>query len=197
MRNQWYGDERDLVKWGTLLHLAKTHGAVRIVQVAYLRPDEKEYALYSKSGSFQIDPAILDHFRDLSDIQRLSESSGVEIDVFKDPFGGIRNDYHNRLTQYLVGYPDPKIVFLDPDTGIAPANFNYKHVKPDEIRTVFDSLKTGDVLVFYQHARQRVRTWREDTLNDFIQALDKTENEVDMITGNGIANDVAFFIAKK
>ena len=197
MRNQWYGDERDLVKWGTLLHLAKTKNAGRIVQVAYFRPDEKEYALYSKNGSFQIDPAILNHFRDLDDIQRLSESSGIEIDVFKDPFDGMRNDYHNRLTQYLVGYSDPQIVFLDPDTGIAPANFNYKHVKPGEIRTVFDSLKTGDILVFYQHARQRVRTWREDTLNDFIQALDKTEDEVDMITGNGIANDVAFFIAEK
>ena len=89
MRNQWYGDERDLVKWGTLLHLAKMKNAGRIVQVAYFRPDKKEYALYSKNGSFQIDPAILNHFRDLDDIQRLSESSGVEIDVFKDPFDGM------------------------------------------------------------------------------------------------------------
>jgi hypothetical protein len=26
MRDEWYGDKRDLVKWGVLLHLAKQHG---------------------------------------------------------------------------------------------------------------------------------------------------------------------------
>lgn len=197
MRDQWYGDERDLVKWGILLHLAKKHPAARIVQVAYFRSDEKDYTLHSKNGSFQVDPAILTHFRNLDDIQRLGEAATVRIDVFKEPFQGMRKNYHDRLAQYLSGYADPQIVFLDPDTGIAPANFNYKHVRADEIQTVYATLKSGDYLVFYQHARQRVATWREDTLNDFIQALGITADEVDMVTGNGIANDVAFFVASK
>jgi hypothetical protein len=35
MKDEWYGDKRDLVKWGVLLHLAATFKATRILQVPY------------------------------------------------------------------------------------------------------------------------------------------------------------------
>ncbi|WP_157844579.1 hypothetical protein [Dehalococcoides mccartyi] len=34
MKDKWYGDKRDLVKWGVLLTLAKMFSARRILQVA-------------------------------------------------------------------------------------------------------------------------------------------------------------------
>jgi len=37
VRDTWYADKRDLVKWGTLAHLAERHSLAAIVQVAYLR----------------------------------------------------------------------------------------------------------------------------------------------------------------
>jgi len=39
VKDKWYGDKRDLVKWGILLTLAKMFSARRILQVAYYRPD--------------------------------------------------------------------------------------------------------------------------------------------------------------
>ena len=40
MRDRWYGDKRDLVKWGVLLNLATDHGAGKILQITYFRPGE-------------------------------------------------------------------------------------------------------------------------------------------------------------
>ena len=40
MRDIWYADNRDLIKWGALFHLARVFEAVRILQVAYYRASE-------------------------------------------------------------------------------------------------------------------------------------------------------------
>ncbi len=37
MRNQWYGDKRDLIKWGVLVHLVKDRKLKKILQVAYFK----------------------------------------------------------------------------------------------------------------------------------------------------------------
>ncbi len=34
MRNTWYADQRDVVKWGMLAHIAERHSLAAIVQVA-------------------------------------------------------------------------------------------------------------------------------------------------------------------
>jgi hypothetical protein len=47
VKDKWYGDNRDLVKWGVLLLLAKRYAAGRIVQVAYYRPEAIELTVSS------------------------------------------------------------------------------------------------------------------------------------------------------
>src|SRR5271169_3122065 len=42
MRDRWYGDNRDLVKWATLLHLAHTNRVGTILQVAMYRADKPD-----------------------------------------------------------------------------------------------------------------------------------------------------------
>jgi hypothetical protein len=37
MRDKWYVDNRDLVKWGILLRLAERYAAKHILQVLYYR----------------------------------------------------------------------------------------------------------------------------------------------------------------
>jgi hypothetical protein len=40
MRDEWYGDKRDLIKWGVLLDLEQRYKAKQILQVLYYRPGE-------------------------------------------------------------------------------------------------------------------------------------------------------------
>ena len=39
MRDQWYGDNRDLLKWSTLLHVALRERLSAILQLALHRPN--------------------------------------------------------------------------------------------------------------------------------------------------------------
>ena len=41
MQDEWYGDKRDVIKWGTLVHLAHRHAIRAIIQVAFLRLSDK------------------------------------------------------------------------------------------------------------------------------------------------------------
>ena len=38
MRDRWYADNRDLIKWGVLFRLAEKYEAERIIHVVYYRP---------------------------------------------------------------------------------------------------------------------------------------------------------------
>ena len=64
MQGVWYGDRRDRVKWGALLHLVKTRSIPRIVQVSYYR-DGADRMLETPEGRVPVLPAVWGHFSDL------------------------------------------------------------------------------------------------------------------------------------
>ena len=146
MRDQWYGDKRNLVKWGTLVYLAKREGLATILQLAMYRPSDACAPLRSGNREIALPNEVLRHFRDLDDIQRLSERVGIRVDGFK--------------------------------------------------ATLQDTLmKTGAVLVCYQHAR-RNSDWRNDVRNDFSSALGIETTEVEVFDSE-LASDVALFSVKR
>lgn len=205
MRDWWYGDKRDIVKWGTVLALARKRSIPAVLQVALYRPDRTNYHLTVDGTSEHLPVEVIRHFRDIDHIQRLAANVNLRIDIHKDLFQwhrefhtreDFRKAYFNKVTIKIKRYSDPVIVFLDPDTGIAPENYNYKHVTPKEIQSILRAMKSGDVFLFYQHARQRDRDWLNSTKEEFSQAAGISV-PVDTITCNEIANDVAFFVVER
>ena len=77
MRTQWYGDNRDVVKWSALVHLARRERRSTILQVALFRPDGDQTKLRTARGVVPLPAEVCRHFRDLDDIQRLAASSGI------------------------------------------------------------------------------------------------------------------------
>lgn len=70
MRDEWYGDKRDLVKWGILIVLAEQAGLQHIVQIAYYRPTT--WPLLNIDGiDVPIPPPVLSHSRNVGDVIRL------------------------------------------------------------------------------------------------------------------------------
>ena len=88
------------------------------------------------------------------------------------------------------------LVFLDPDTGIAPKRAKLEHVTDSELEQIYGAMRKGDLLVFYQHARRR-KEWRKETRSQFARALDMPEKQVATFTCPEIASDVAFFAVQK
>ena len=197
MKDKWYGDNRDLVKWGVLLQLARRYSASRIVQVAYYRPEIIEI----DGCKYPIPDAVTRHFRrDLMDIDRLN-SSGVQIEVFNLQLLDC-NDYKRDVLTLVkrISFGPPCIIFLDPDTGLEPQDSrpNLKHVRESDLEKIWKEMRGNDVLVFYQHAPRVAKdtTWIEAKHWQFESALGLSNGDAKVARGE-VAPDVVFFFARK
>ncbi len=192
MRARWYGDKRDIVKWGAVVVLAQERSIRAVLQVAFCRPDRLSIDETAKD----LPDEVMKHFRDLDDIHRLEEKAGLRIEIHKDDFSPRtgRRAYLEKLATKIKEFEEPVIVLLDPDTGIAPnpKNYGYEHVTPREIQTVLQAMKPKDLLLFYQHKRLGDNRWRDSTKKEFCAAVGEN-TPVSVIRGRDIADDVLFF----
>ncbi|TSK09114.1 MAG: hypothetical protein FPO08_07420 [Geobacter sp.] len=198
MRDCWYADNRDLVKWGVLTILAGKYQARSVIQVAYYNPCV--FGTIDVDGEeHQIPGDVLSHFRSIGNIETLD--GPAKVSVFDAPFlQSNRAEYHDAVTKYIrLRNESRAIVFLDPDTGLEPnGKADYKHVLNEEVRTVWESLPTGWLLVFYQHKTNRSGLpWIELKRAQLATALKLNNKEVKLAQGPKIANDVVFFFAVK
>ena len=78
MKDQYYGDHRDLVKWGALLHLAQVYGLQRIIQVAYWR--NTEWAPIEIDGTeYPLPEPVIHHFRSVRNIVSLTGDPAIQV----------------------------------------------------------------------------------------------------------------------
>ena len=194
MRNQWYGDHRDLVKWGTLMQLARAHSLRLILQVAYLRLDHDVPLIKWECGEEEVGPKILEYFRDIHLIRGLAKSTGIEIEVFDRPFAAkLRDEYTADVVSHIKKITTtPCVILLDPDTGLSTNRSSSAHVTPDQVSTIWSALRPKDWLVVYQHA-SREMNWSEKRRAAF-EAACQGGRFLHFRSPNG-AHDVALFAA--
>ena len=196
MRHQWYGDNRDLIKWGVLVHLAQSRSLKRIIQVAYFRPDSPRPMVLGEDEPFSLPDPVYNHFRNINDISRLSGVSGIEIEVIGDLYDTKqRSAYTQKVLDRINSAKGlPILVFLDPDTGIAERNARPEHVTPEEVHQIWYTLKPSDWLVLYQH-RHRKKNWEEIKRSEFERAIGT--KMIETFRAKNGATDVVFFCAPK
>jgi len=201
VQDRWYSDNRDIVKWAALLHLARVHRVACIVQVVFLQPgpDQRGFRLRSGKLKFPIAPEVWEHFpRDVARIRDLAVLAGIAIRVLNEPFHDARRgEYVERVIRQIRDAGDGrKIVFLDPDNGLAPRHANGRHVTASEVRQFWDVLQPADWLALYQHRRRSVR-WQLGTRGEFAQTCGMPATTVETFECREIAHDVAFFALRK
>ncbi|MEK6373748.1 MAG: hypothetical protein AABO58_13760 [Acidobacteriota bacterium] len=154
MRERWFGDDRDVVKWTTLLHLAREHDLPTIVYAPYWRPEPAPRVVMLGENPIFVPDEVWRFFRDFRRIRQLSKSkpkiSIVDIDF--DPRR--RREYIAATIGQIERAERPLLLFVDPDTGIAPKTAAGEHVTREEIAELWSALKPGEWLVVYQHARR-------------------------------------------
>jgi len=196
MKDQWYGDGRDLVKWGVLFHLAQAYSVKRILQVAYLR-SSKWGELEIDGQKYPIPEPIKNHFRNVRNISNLQCEPIV--DVLDSPFEN-RSQYE-QLIMGEIDHQHPCIVFLDPDTGLEPDNKpGFEHVLGSELMDVWEKMVVGDVLALYQHQTNRKgQPWIEPKRKQFENALNLPTGRAKVAVGSNIAGayDVAIYYCRK
>lgn len=197
MQECWYSDNRDLVKWAALAHLSEAHGVKTIVQALYLSGASPRPTVNCGPRTFTVSDAVWNHFRDLGNIRRLAAEINVEIEIVEDKVDQRDRDaYINQIECVVRRSAPPRLLFLDPDTGLAPSKCGSQHVTTAELRRFFDILGSRDWLVIYQHARRR-KNWVDDVCREVRSALPNARDiEVFRSKDRGLG-DVALFAANK
>ena len=195
MRDKWYGDARDVVKWGVLAELARRYGASHILQVLYYRSTTWP-TLTIDGERVALAQSVLAQLRSCARVAGIQ--CGVTVELFDEPFER-RDEYHRRLIQRLATRTaTPSVVLLDPDTGLAPRNPDLGHVLDSEARAVWDTLSPGDVLVMYQHQTNRNNSpWIEPKRIQFERALGVADGSSKVAQAPEIARDVVLLFALK
>jgi hypothetical protein len=196
MKDIWYADNRDLVKWAVLLNLAADYDLAAVVQVGFLRPGSQGPRLLCDDKEVPFPTAVWQHFRTPGRVTALTAGRKPEIIVIEDIFDpNNRGLYVSRALATISQLKhNPKAVLLDPDTGIAPSVPKAEHVTPEEIRAFWSALLPGDWLVVYQHA-SRVPHWRDAGRARFANVV--ASAAVTTFRSPDVALDVAFYAAQK
>jgi hypothetical protein len=206
VRDKWYGDKHDLVKWSVLLKLASSYHTNTIVQAAYYRPETiPPKAIEIDGRKCSLPCAVYKHFRNVMDITRM-RSSGVRIKVVDSVWSAevrkssaYMQDVKTKRAQLSID--SPCIIFLDPDTGLEPPKSNPKleHVLESELKQIWKEIvREDDVLVFYQHkaGRKKGESWIRPKKEQFECALGLPKGAAKIARGKA-ATDVVFFFAQK
>lgn len=187
MRDIYFGDRRDRVKWGALVHIARKAGLRSILQVAYSRNLENR-KLETPAGTVDIDDEVWRFFSSLDRVVDLGTKLGLTIRVVDAPFAkATRSRYFDQVLADLALMPRPALVFLDPDTGVSD-RAEVEHTDRSDAECVWRALQPGEWLVVYQHA-DHTSTWldrRRALLAHWCEGVD-----VVAYTGSPIARDVA------
>lgn len=196
MQDIWYGDKRDLAKWGVVLTLANRYSLEHVLQVLYYRPNEWP-ALDISGETVPLPLEVIQHFRNANGIRRISACCTVDTvsEVLSD-----RTDYHEEVLKRIrsrIGVPG--IVFLDPDTGLEPAGkTTLSHVLEIELASIWNEMQSGDLLVFYQHQTNRNNSpWIESKKEQFEKSIGIPLGSAQLAQAQQIARDVVFFFVQK
>ena len=209
MRDIWYADKRDLIKWTTLYHLAHIFKGSLILQIAFYRKEKQFGKVIIDGQEKEIPKEVISHFRDIHKIRDIKFQ--VPVKIFDQSFEYKKEEVkhrHNYLLsaiELLGSYRKEKlIVFLDPDTGLQPEQTKSKtrpkleHVLEEEVKKIWDALKPEDVFVLYQHQTNRNgKSWIEPKKIQLANAIGLSGNAVKLAHGPEVAKDVVFFYAQK
>jgi len=169
MRDKWYGDDRDLVKWTTLVHIAHTYNLRSILQVSYWRSEPGFPQILFSGNKVSVPQPVWKFFRDIRKAASLGNKIGISVNVIADEFKPQeRAAYLRCVKKHITNATSPLLLFLDPDTGLQPKNAKAQHTTIEEVKELWKTLKPKDWLVLYQHARREV-SWDKTIEDQFIR----------------------------
>lgn len=158
MRDQWYADKNDIVKWGAVFHwVGRCSQPPHVLYVPMLTPDPGTPSLVLASGtSAPVDAGVYRYFRNLRGIALLPWPTGVTLQIVENPFTQAgRATYFDAVKQMLLiskRLHSPTLVVIDPDDGVEPQKSpGQTHVLDAELHDIYQSMSPGDWLVVYQH----------------------------------------------
>ena len=185
MRNELYGDDKDVWKWSVAIRCAKERNQ-SIYWAVLLRPNAGEHGMEREFVPDAL-PGVPEFFeqerslilmgypRSLSRTTILCEDQGVKLFSKMDAYPAStskREEYVESLVHAISirGEKQKYLVFLDPDNGIGESDSNGMQIHKSHLSMVWESLEEGDTLGIVQF-KHHVRDG--DTPNSWPEVLRK------------------------
>jgi len=170
MKNQYFGDRRDLFKYDLLLDLVESHGSRRLTFIPMLTPNdgsgEGGLTRYDCAGRRSLlyeslRAAVASGERNIKLLREIMPKLGVEFSPYRDAH---HLEQHSR-TQYFDSVPSDwlanSVIFFDPDVGLQTGRQGYMRQKGPEKYLMYSELAgvcaraSGDsVVVVYQQLQR-------------------------------------------
>jgi len=169
VKNQYFGDTRDLFKYDLALHILERTDLRRFTFVPMLTPEDETtdgvHVDLAKAKAGRDNQPLCDF---LESCTREGRRDIRELDRF---FAGTTNEiltYHpvlekERRSQYFSDLPgdwlEDSVVVLDPDNGMeVPSGRGVKWLRYDELRHLYDDLGDRSVMLVFQFIPREKRS---------------------------------------
>lgn len=170
MKNQYFGDIRDLFKYDLIQRLLKEISSLqKFTFIPMLTKDDpkrgdgnkRDFARAKKDGRPGTNNEGLIGFlkkygekdkRDFTTIGNYFRSKGIKVLIYRDK--GHEYYEHKARDRYFKNIPGEylhkSLVFADPDNGLEVNNSTKKHLLYSKVRELYDCMDEGSILMIYQ-----------------------------------------------
>jgi hypothetical protein len=167
VKNQYFGDQRDYLKYDLLIFLAEELSGIKKLSVVWMLTEDDgspdggriQYPKGARDrGLFRFLKKSLDEgTRNVARIGDYFKDAGYGFDYC--PYGAETPLLHQDRSTYFNQIPleilSNAVVFLDPDNGLEVKSANEKtlckYVKYEEVRSIYERMTPDSCLVIYQH----------------------------------------------
>ncbi len=163
MKNQYFGDNRDLFKYDLIYQIIKA-GLVRhitFIPMLTENDDTKQGGERNrdkaKAGTKNSDLVeFLNELgektkRDVRQLKSYFQKKGIKMTIYKegDYFSDdSRLEYFKQIGNELLS---KSLVFVDPDIGLEVKRTRDKHIKYLEVKSLYERIDKNSILMIYQH----------------------------------------------
>jgi len=161
MKDQYFGDIRDLFKFDITFQILKKLNLNHFIFIPLLTQDDsrtdgsKTKFSIAKAGKYNADLSFFLQLklkqkeRKVADISDFFDYFNIKTKVIEDYFNNqSRELYFKKAIKQLM---PSSLILLDPDNGIEVKNSNEKHVLFSEIGLLLNKIDDQSILMIYQH----------------------------------------------
>jgi len=205
VKNQYFGDNRDLFKYDLALTLVQAVPSLQRFtfipmlthqdgsgQGDVIERHKKAPGYKNKKLRDFLDECVVTNQRDVKEIKQYFNENRVPIKLYGDDYyleRSCRQAYFKNLSSVEL---DDTLIFLDPDNGFQIKDSSEKHLLFTELHDLYECMGSGSVLMVFQY-RPPFTSWDKLVMEKMVQ-LDEHDLKPSMAVAAG---DVSFFLFAK
>jgi hypothetical protein len=204
MKNQYFGDNRDLFKYDLILqviqgglinhftYIPMLTGNDGTAQGGETNRDKAQAGTENKELMSFLDECVNGDRRNIDQLKSLFAKHAIETTIYrgKDEYFSHerREEYFREIDGNLLS---KSLIFVDPDKGLQVEKTRDKHIKYSEVENLYRRMDKDSILMVYQHfprvnhmeyLNKRMEELKENIMGDFPVCIDDNINILFFLT---------------